>query len=74
MDEFYPTEPARLGDKKMTTILRRPKDKHRKRAARRKRTNRNRAQIMTDVNTAVSRTQSTVGKFEDAVELVEGDT
>ena len=75
VDEFYPTEPARLGDKKLNDNYPSTSERQaRKRAAKAEKNERNRAQIMTDVNTAVSRTQSTVGKFEDAVELVEGDT
>ena len=74
VDEFYPTEPARLSDKKLNDNYPSTSERQaKKRAAKAEKNERNRAQVMTDVNTAVSRTKSTVAKVEDAIDFVEGD-
>ena len=74
MDEFYPTEPARLRDKLNDNYPSTSERQAKKRAAKAEKNERNRAQVLMDVNTAVSSAKSTVAKVEDAAELVEGNT
>ena len=73
-DEFYPTEPALARDKKLNDNYPSTSERQaRKRAAKGDKEQITRAQVLTDVNTAVSRTQGAVNTVEEAGEVATGE-
>ena len=73
-DEFYPTEPALARDKKLNDNYPSTSERQaRKRAAKGDKEQITRAQVLTDVNTAVSRTQGAANTVEEAGEVATGE-
>ena len=73
IDEFYPTEPARSKDKKLNDNYPSMSERQaRKRAAKAEKNTVTRSDVLTDANTAVSRTQNAVNTVEGAIDVAQG--
>ena len=74
VDEFYPTEPARMSDKRLNDNYPSTSERQaKKRAAKVEKQQVTRADVITGANTAISRTQSATTTVEDAIDLTQGD-
>jgi|GEM_PF-5351311 len=74
VDEFYPTEPARVSDKKNNDnypSMSERQDRRRKAKAEKQQVSR--GEVLTKTNTAISRTKNAVNTTESAVGILEGE-